>query len=48
VVHREDGITLPRWQEVLFALMERNSAHVTDFFRLPSESVVEIGRQIAI
>jgi len=48
VVHREDGMALPRWQEALFALMERNSAHVTDFFRLPSESVVEIGRQIAI
>jgi KUP system potassium uptake protein len=48
VVHREDGMALPHWQEVLFALMERNSAHVTDFFRLPSESVVEIGRQIAI
>jgi K+ transporter len=48
MVHREDGIALPRWQEVLFALMERNSAHVTDFFRLRSESAVEIGRQIAI
>jgi KUP system potassium uptake protein len=48
VVHGEDGKALPRWQEALFALMERNAAHVTDFFRLPSESVVEIGRQILI
>ena len=48
VVHGEDGKALPRWQEALFALMERNAAHVTDFFRLPSESVVEIGRQISI
>ena len=48
VVHREDGKALPRWQEALFSLMERNAAHVTDFFRLPSESVVEIGRQISI
>jgi len=28
--------------------MERNSAHVTDYFRLPADQVVEIGRQIAI
>jgi KUP system potassium uptake protein len=39
---------LPRWQEALFALMQRNAAHVTDFFNLPSERVVEIGRQISI
>jgi KUP system potassium uptake protein len=48
VVHRDDGKALPRWQEALFALMERNATHVTDFFQLPSESVVEIGRQISI
>jgi len=28
--------------------MQRNSAHATDYFRLPSNAVVEIGRQIAI
>jgi K+ transporter len=28
--------------------MERNAAHVTDFFNLPSDQVVEIGRQISI
>jgi KUP system potassium uptake protein len=42
------GHGLGRFQKKLFALMERNSTHVTDFFRVPSESVVEIGRQIAI
>jgi KUP system potassium uptake protein len=42
----KDG--LPRWQEALFAVMQRNAAHVTDFFNLPSERVVEIGRQISI
>ena len=36
------------WQERLFALMERNSQHVSDFFSLPNDQVVEIGRQIAI
>ena len=33
---------------MLFAAMERNAVHVTDFFRLPTEGVVEIGRQVAI
>jgi len=28
--------------------MERNAAHVSDFFSLPNDQVVEIGRQIAI
>jgi KUP system potassium uptake protein len=48
VVRREDGKGLPAWQEVLFAAMERNSAHLSDVFRLPNDNVVEIGRQIAI
>jgi KUP system potassium uptake protein len=48
VVHREDGKALPRWIEALFALMQRNSVHVSDFFRIPPDNVVEIGRQISI
>ena len=32
----------------IFAAMERNAAQVTDFFRLPVDQVVEIGRQVAI
>jgi len=48
VIPRSDRKGLPRWLEALFALMQRNSAHVTDYFRLPSDAVVEIGRQIAI
>jgi KUP system potassium uptake protein len=48
VVHRGDGKGLPRWEEALFAAMVRNAAHVSDFFSLPSDNVVEIGRQIAI
>jgi KUP system potassium uptake protein len=47
-VHREDGKGLAAWEEALFAAMERNAVHVSDFFRLPSDSVVEIGRQVAI
>jgi KUP system potassium uptake protein len=48
IVHRRQGAALPHWQEALFAAMGRNSAHVTDYFRLPSQQVVEIGRQISI
>ncbi len=37
---------LPAWQEGFFAVMERNAIHVSDFFSLPSDQVVEIGRQV--
>ncbi|MGA8769523.1 MAG: potassium transporter Kup [Rhodomicrobium sp.] len=48
VVSRPDGTGLPKWQEVIFAAMERNGNQATDFFRLPVDQVVEIGRQVAI
>jgi KUP system potassium uptake protein len=48
VVHREDGKGLPHWLERMFAFMQRNSVHVSDFFRLPPEAVVELGRQVLI
>lgn len=48
IVHRERGAVLPVWQEKLFAAMARNATHVTDYFQLPSEQVVEIGRQFSI
>jgi KUP system potassium uptake protein len=48
VVSREDGMGLPAWQEKFFAVMERNAVHVSDFFSLPNDQVVEIGRQVAI
>jgi KUP system potassium uptake protein len=48
ILHRDDGRGLGAWEEAFFAAMVRNSAHVTDFFRLPRDGVVEIGRQIAI
>ncbi|MEW6643831.1 MAG: potassium transporter Kup [Pseudomonadota bacterium] len=48
VIQREDGMGLPGWQERLFATMERNAQHVSDFFSLPNDEVVEIGRQVAI
>ncbi len=48
VVHRDDGKGLPHWQEALFGVMERNTVHYAAFLRLPTDNVVEIGRQIAI
>jgi KUP system potassium uptake protein len=48
VIGREDKMGLPAWQAKLFMVMERNAVHVSDFFSLPSDQVVEIGRQVAI
>jgi KUP system potassium uptake protein len=48
VLHRTIGKGIPHWQEALFAAMLRNASHVTDYFNLPSQQVVEIGRQIYI
>ena len=48
VVPGEDEKALPRWVEALFAFMQRNSAHLTEYFKLPVEAVVEIGREVSI
>ncbi|HEX3537623.1 MAG TPA: KUP/HAK/KT family potassium transporter [Stellaceae bacterium] len=48
VVASDDAKRLPRLVEALFAAMQRNAARVTEFYRLPRESVVEIGREISI
>ena len=44
----DDEKALPRWVEALVAFMQRNSAHLTDYFKLPIDAVVEIGREISI
>jgi KUP system potassium uptake protein len=48
LLHRTDGKGLPLWRELIFAFMMRNAAHSAEFFRLPREGVVEIGRQVEI
>ncbi len=48
IVPKEDKPRLPRFVEALFALMQRNSAHLTDYCRLPREAVVELGREVAV
>jgi KUP system potassium uptake protein len=39
---------LAKFQQALYIAMERNSVHVSDFFRLPDDNVVLIGRRVAI
>ncbi len=48
IVSRADGLGLPRWQQRLYTAMNRNAMHITDYFSLPGDQVVEIGRQISI
>jgi KUP system potassium uptake protein len=48
IVAREDGKGIFAWEEALYAAMARNAMHVRDFFRLPSDHVVELGRQVSI
>ncbi len=42
----QPGIAL--WRERLFALMSRNAQNATEFFKIPAESVVELGTQVEI
>jgi KUP system potassium uptake protein len=42
----QPGIAL--WREKIFALMSRLGQSATDFFKIPSESVVELGTQVEI
>ena len=48
LVRRDDGKGLPRVVENMYAYLQRNSVHVSDYFRLPTDSVVELGREISI
>jgi len=48
VMAREDGEGLRKWQVNLFSVMDRNESKVTDFFKLPLNNVVQIGREVAI
>jgi KUP system potassium uptake protein len=39
---------LPFWRLWLFLLMARNAVPATEFFRIPSDRVVELGVRVAI
>jgi len=48
VVPREDRKGLPRPVEATFSFLLRNSSEAIEYFRLPRDMVVEVGRQFAI
>jgi KUP system potassium uptake protein len=48
IVRREDRKGLPRLVQSPFAFLLRNSSEVVEYFHLPRDQVVEIGRQFAI
>ena len=48
VVPRDDRKGLPRLVESIFSFMLRNSSEAIEYFHLPRDMVVEIGRQFAI
>ena len=39
---------LPAWRLVLFLFLARNAVPATEFFRIPSDRVVELGVRVAI
>jgi KUP system potassium uptake protein len=39
---------MSRWRQWLFMLLSRNSLSATEFFRIPSDRVVELGVKVAI
>ena len=39
---------MPLWRLWLFLVMARNAVSATEFFRIPSDRVVELGVRVAI
>ena len=39
---------MPAWRDKLFALMHRNAAPASSFFRIPGNRIVELGAQVQI
>jgi KUP system potassium uptake protein len=39
---------MPVWRDKLFAVMHRNAAPATNFFRIPGNRLVELGAQVEI
>src|SRR5690606_33328154 len=46
VARRRGG--MPMWRDKLFAVMHRNAAPATGFFRIPGNRLVELGAQVEI
>ena len=39
---------MPAWRDGLFAFLHRNAAPATDFFRIPTTRLVELGAPVEI
>jgi KUP system potassium uptake protein len=39
---------MAHWREKLFAAMSRNAGSVVEFFKLPNNSVIELGTRVQI
>ncbi len=39
---------MPLWQDRLFIALTRMAANATDFYRIPSNRVVELGQQFTV
>ena len=48
VIPRLSRRRITRWRGKLFALMSKNATSATDFFRIPTNRVVELGTQLVI
>ena len=48
VYHKQYEAEMAIWREKIFAWMLRNAATAMDFFRLPTNRVVELGSQVEI
>ena len=48
ITRAEKGPRMPAWEVIPYAWMLRNAARVNDILHLPSDAVVEIGREIAL
>jgi KUP system potassium uptake protein len=48
IVSRANRSFVSRWRVALFAFMSRNSVHAVDRFRIPTDSLVEIGRRVEL
>ena len=48
VIPVEGGAGMALWRDRLFAAMARNAGSITDFFRIPTNRVVELGTRVEI
>jgi KUP system potassium uptake protein len=46
VTGKEGGMAL--WREKLFAMMARNAGNAADYFKLPTNRVIELGTKVEI